>query len=203
MGTLDRTLLPGAETSGPVLPVKGLGPRDEKLEMVSVLVVEPTLKAEGLSPGEPNRPQPSAALEPLLPAEKAGEDAAGAQRGDHIFEDLAAAGPAPRLVEHVRALGRVRVVAGQVGRRHHPLLGLQQGLVGRAAAVGGDPLGARRHADLVGAAVVADLGAHGVGAVAVVVTGHVGIGAGRVGRRIEPVVVVVEVRRRPGCRGTG
>ena len=55
------------------MPVKGLGPRDELLEMVSVLVVLPTLKAEGLSPGDPSRPQPSAVAAPLLPAEKVGK----------------------------------------------------------------------------------------------------------------------------------
>ena len=40
--------------------------------MASVLVVEPTPKADGLSPGEPSLLQPLAALEPLLPAEKVG-----------------------------------------------------------------------------------------------------------------------------------
>ena len=83
-----------------------------------------------------------------------------------------------------------------------PLPGGEQRGVGAGvglAALGGDPLGAGRDADLVGAAVVADHGAHGVGAVAVVV-------ARRGGRadpgRVEPVVVVVDAAVGLACRGT-
>src|SRR5690349_4016745 len=71
---LERMLLPGAETCGPIAPVIGFGPRDEKLEIASTLSVLPTLNADGLSPGDPSRPQPVTGVpEPLLPAENVGK----------------------------------------------------------------------------------------------------------------------------------
>src|SRR5690606_26311724 len=57
------------------------------------------------------------------------------------------------------------------------------GAGGAGAALGRDPLGAGGDTDLVGAAVVTHHGAHGVGAVAVVVTRGRATHAGRV----EPV----------------
>src|SRR6185436_16124629 len=71
----------------------------------------------------------------------------------------------PGVVDDVRPLAGVGVVPGQVGRLEHPLTGGDQGRVGRAAAVRGDPLDPRRDADLVAGAVVTGHGAHRVGAV--------------------------------------
>ena len=64
---LERTLLPGALTSGLISP-KAEGPRDEKPAMMSLMSVAPTPNAFGLSPGD------LAVLQegPLLPSEKAG-----------------------------------------------------------------------------------------------------------------------------------
>ncbi len=44
---------PGADTSGLVAVDPEAGPRDEKLDMASVFVVEPTPIRLGLSPGDP------------------------------------------------------------------------------------------------------------------------------------------------------
>src|SRR5690606_9443717 len=57
-----------------------------------------------------------------------------------------------------------------------------------------DPAGARRHADLVRAAVVADHGAHGVGTVSIVVAGFRGVRATTAAAAVHgvmPVVIVV------------
>src|SRR5262249_20636436 len=102
---------------------------------------------------------------------------------------------APRVVDHVRVQVRPGVVAAQIGRGHDPLAGGQQrGLRATAelAALGGDPLGARGDADLVAGSVVADHRAHGVRTVIVVVARHQRRVAADV-RRVEPVVVVVEL----------
>jgi hypothetical protein len=47
-GTLERTLTPGAETSGPsrVSPPTTTGPRLEKLAMVSLELVAPTVNVD-------------------------------------------------------------------------------------------------------------------------------------------------------------
>jgi hypothetical protein len=73
--------------------------------------------------------------------------------------------PAPGVVDDVGGFGRIGVVPLPVGGRDHPLAGLQDRFHAGAVVVGGDPLGAGCDADLVARAVVADHGAHGVGAV--------------------------------------
>src|SRR5690606_39517744 len=82
---------------------------------------------------------------------------------------------APRVVDDVRRLRRVRVGAVQLGGRQHPLTRVDQGSIARAAAVRGDPRRSGSHADLVLAAVVTHHGAGDVGALPV--------GGGRLGRR--------------------
>jgi len=99
--------------------------------------------------------------------------------------------------------GRVRIVAGAIGRRQEEL---EAGAVGGRCAVAGihvatgDPACAGGDADLIGAAVVADHRAHGVGAVIIVVAGLGRIRrTARVGAAdgVEPVVVVCGRRAVP------
>ncbi|OQC39837.1 MAG: hypothetical protein BWX64_01562 [Acidobacteria bacterium ADurb.Bin051] len=100
---------------------------------------------------------------------------------------------APRVVDDIGVEGGVRGAraAGRIGREH-PLAALEQPGVGRAGtglaeADAGHPLRLRRRADLVGAAVETDHGAHRVGAVIVR-----GARRGAVVVRVVPVVVVHE-----------
>ena len=80
---------------------------------------------------------------------------------------------APRVVDHVRPLvgiGRVGIANGV--RRRNPLGAFEQGRVraaGGGAAVAGNPLSARGHANLIDAAVVADHGTHRMRAMAVII----------------------------------
>ena len=88
-----------------------------------------------------------------------------------------------------RWAGSGAVPSTRVGASIH-CADLDQCLVGGATAVRGDPARARRHADLVGGAVVADHGAHRVGSVPVPVGREL-----RDAGDVEPVVVVVEAAR--------
>ncbi len=112
---------------------------------------------------------------------------------------LSAAPVAPGVVDRIGGQGRVGVLAVQVPGRQVPLEALGEAGVVAAAVVhvlAVDGLGAGGHADLVAAAVVADHGAGGVGAVAVAVAGIGRVGAGG----IPPVVVVVPGRAGGGFR---
>src|SRR5690606_9608807 len=122
-------------------------------------------------------------------ARRADDDDSG---GAHVLHDAqqeipvgaAFAGRAgPRVADHVGGQRRVGVVAVQVGRRDEPL---ETFAVGRRRAhplfhvAAANPARARRDADLVCSAIVADYRAHRVRAVAVVVTRHGRIEAARV-----------------------
>src|SRR5690606_21869381 len=119
-----------------------------------------------------------------------GDDPGGVPQVDDVgVERVVAAVAGPGVVDHVGGHRRVGVVARGVGGRGYPLPGGQEGLQGRRGARGGgDPFGAGGDADAVALAVVADHGAHGVGAVAVLVAGLAAAFAGGV----EEVVVVGE-----------
>ncbi len=148
--------------------------------------------ALGVAPGRPDR----SAARSRVPARERREDP-GRDPGldDRLVEGVAPVAVAPRVADDVGSQVRLRVLAVEVGRRHHELARRQE-RVGRAAvglaALGRDPRRVRGDADLVraGVAVVADHRAHRVRAVAVVVA------RGRApahGRGVPPVVVVVEV----------
>src|SRR5690606_30757438 len=118
------------------------------------------------------------------------EDAGGVPVLDDVLHERLVAGRlgAPRVVDDVRRLRRVRVGAVQLGGCQHPLTRVDQGSIARAAAVRGDPRRSGSHADLVLTAVVTHHGAGDVSAVPV--------GVGRLARRgacgVIPVVVVGE-----------
>ncbi len=66
----ERTLTPGAETLGLMIPSKADGPRDENEAMFPPMSNAPAAYVSGRSPGEPALPQPNA---PSLPFENAGK----------------------------------------------------------------------------------------------------------------------------------
>ena len=122
------------------------------------------------------------------------DDPGGAPGLDGLPVERVVGAAAPGVVDHVRPAGRVRVVAGQVGRREDELAGGQQRGLGAAqvlTALGRDPARAGGDADVGrerAGAVTARDGAHRVRAVANVVTRLQAADAGRV----PPVVVVGE-----------
>src|SRR5688572_25474092 len=103
----------------------------------------------------------------------------------------------------MRAQGRIGVLAREVGGGDHELEAL--GVCGRCAyalvhVAAADPLGAGSYAYLVTCAIVPDGGADGVGAVAVVIAGLLGVGAAGTAAAVDgvpPVIVVVGGRAVP------
>ncbi len=100
----------------------------------------------------------------------------GGQAGIAIGEGITANGV--RREEELEAFG-IR------GRRAMPLIHVPAA----------DPTCARRHADLIAPAIIADDGAHRVRAVTIVVAGHGGIGSARATTAVDGVVPVIVVRR--------
>ncbi len=103
---------------------------------------------------------------------------------------------APRVVDDVGRPAGVGILVVEIGGGEEELIAL--GVGGRSAhalvhVAAADPLRRRRHPDLVAEPVVADDGAHGVGAVAVVVAGYGRVGAAAPAARVDGVVPVVVV----------
>ncbi len=94
------------------------------------------------------------------------------------------------------AMARVGVLVVEVGGGDEELVALgigRRGAVSLVHVAAADPLGRRRHPDLVADAVVTDDGAHGVGAVAVVVARFRRVGAAAAAAGVDGVVPVVGV----------
>src|SRR6185369_1428272 len=112
------------------------------------------------------------------------------------------------VARHVRSLARIALTGGaahRVGRQEelHALQIAGGGAGSQIHVAAADPPGARRHADLVGA-VKADDGAHGVGAVALVIARLrivVAAGAGPGMDRVVPVVVMARRGAVPAAVG--
>jgi hypothetical protein len=78
----------------------------------------------------------------------------------------------PGVVSNIRGLGRIGIAAADPGRRKEPLHALD--VPGWCACIGvhvtaTDPLGSRRHPDLVAQAIVTDQGAGSMGAMAKII----------------------------------
>ena len=116
-----------------------------------LLPTEPTLNAEGVSPGELSVPQPLSVSPPVFPAANTGTIPAARSAAMALSNTRLPPQPPQELFTTCGRRAGSGLVPGQIGRRQHPLEGSQ----GRGQRTGVrrarhcmDPLRARRDADV-------------------------------------------------------
>ena len=176
---------------GLMIPPNGDGPRLENARDHVVDVVRADGVALGVAPG---RAHGSATRARVAVRERREDPGRDPGLHDRLVEGVAAVVVAPRVVDDVRPHVRLRVLAVEVGRRQHPLAGRQQ-RVRRAAVglatLGRDPLRVRGDADLVRPGSPSSPTIVPIVCVPWPLLSH-GVRARAHGRRVKPVVVVVE-----------